>query len=108
MRQLQLSICLFLYNSILIFLTLNQALDTESEAQVKSALDKIMVGRTVLVIAHRLQTIQNAQLICVLEEGKIVEQGSHNELLQKKGKYYSLVMKNREKSIEEEDQVKDK
>lgn len=66
-----------------------------------------MVGRTTLVIAHRLKTIQNAQQILVLEEGNIVEQGSHNELLQKKGKYYSLVMKNREKSIEEEEPVKD-
>lgn len=65
-----------------------------------------MVGRTVLVIAHRMKTIQNAQLICVLEEGNIVEQGSHSQLLQKKGKYYRLVMRNREKSIEEKDPVK--
>ena len=67
------------------------ALDTESERLVQDALEKMMQNRTSVVIAHRLSTIQNADLIVVLSKGKIVEQGKHQELLEKKGTYYSLV-----------------
>jgi ATP-binding cassette, subfamily B, bacterial MsbA len=67
------------------------ALDTESERLVQDALEKMMQNRTSIVIAHRLSTIQNADKIVVLSKGKIVEQGKHQELLDKKGVYYSLV-----------------
>ncbi|MFM7595743.1 MAG: ABC transporter ATP-binding protein [Flavobacteriales bacterium] len=64
------------------------ALDTESERQVQVALDAIMKGKTSIVVAHRLSTIINADLIIVFKKGEIVESGSHLELLQKKGEYY--------------------
>lgn len=67
------------------------ALDTESERLVQDALEKMMKNRTSIVIAHRLSTIQNADNIVVLSKGKIVEQGKHQELLDQKGIYYSLV-----------------
>ena len=67
------------------------ALDTESEQLVQMALEKMMENRTSLVIAHRLSTIQKADLILVLQKGKIVEQGKHDELLAKKGEYFKLV-----------------
>ena len=67
------------------------ALDTESEQLVQIALEKMMENRTSLVIAHRLSTIQNADNIVVMRKGSIVEQGKHDELLDKKGEYYKLV-----------------
>lgn len=67
------------------------ALDTESEKLVQEALDRLMEGRTTLVIAHRLSTIKNADLICVMHEGRIVEQGTHDELLKIGGYYKHLV-----------------
>lgn len=67
------------------------ALDTESERLVQDALENMMKNRTSIVIAHRLSTIQNADEIVVLSKGKIVEQGKHQDLLNKKGVYYNLV-----------------
>lgn len=67
------------------------ALDTESERMVQDALDKMMENRTSLIIAHRLSTIQKADSIVVMEKGRIVETGTHQELLEKKGVYYKLV-----------------
>lgn len=67
------------------------ALDTESERLVQDALEKMMKNRTSVVIAHRLSTIQNADLIVVMQKGKIVEQGTHSELLAKQGMYKKLV-----------------
>lgn len=67
------------------------ALDTESERLVQDALEKMMKSRTSIVIAHRLSTIQNAHTIVVLQKGEIVEQGTHTELLAKKGAYKKLV-----------------
>lgn len=69
------------------------ALDTESERVVQEALDRLMVGRTTLVIAHRLSTVRHADVIAVVQEGAIVEQGSHDHLIAKGegGAYYSLV-----------------
>lgn len=67
------------------------ALDTESERLVQIALENMMKNRTSIVIAHRLSTIQNADIIIVMQKGKIVEQGKHQELLEKKGVYRKLV-----------------
>ncbi|XP_064599295.1 ATP-dependent translocase ABCB1-like isoform X2 [Liolophura sinensis] len=67
------------------------ALDSESEGVVQAALDKASQGRTTLVIAHRLSTVRNADVIYVLDEGQIVEEGKHEELMEKKGAYYQLV-----------------
>lgn len=67
------------------------ALDTESERAVQEALEKMMENRTSLVIAHRLSTIQKADLIVVMERGQIVEQGTHNELMEHSGVYRKLV-----------------
>ena len=68
------------------------ALDSESEKIVQDALDKAAQGRTTIVIAHRLSTIQNADQICVIMRGKIAERGTHDELLELKGFYYTLAM----------------
>ncbi|XP_031235861.1 phosphatidylcholine translocator ABCB4 isoform X1 [Mastomys coucha] len=67
------------------------ALDTESEAEVQAALDKAREGRTTIVIAHRLSTVRNADVIAGFEDGVIVEQGSHSELMKKEGIYFRLV-----------------
>lgn len=67
------------------------ALDTESEAVVQQALDRACTGRTTIVIAHRLSTIQNADVIASVEDGRVVELGTHLELMDKGGLYYELV-----------------
>ena len=76
---------------ILILDEATSALDTESEHLVQDALDKLMHGRTTLVIAHRLSTIKGADLICVMQDGRIIECGTHNELIAKQGAYKHLV-----------------
>ena len=75
---------------ILILDEATSALDTESERLVQSALETLIADRTVLVIAHRLSTIQKADMIIVMDEGRIVEQGNHDDLIAKKGLYSKL------------------
>jgi subfamily B ATP-binding cassette protein MsbA len=67
------------------------ALDTESEHLVQKALENMMKNRTSIVIAHRLSTIQNADTIIVMQQGQIIEKGSHEELIEKKGAYNALI-----------------
>ncbi len=78
--------------SILILDEATSALDTESERLVQEALERLMKDRTTIVIAHRLSTITNADLICVMQDGRIIESGTHNELLALGGHYHKLVM----------------
>lgn len=66
------------------------ALDTQSEKIVQAALDKARSGRTCITIAHRLTTVQNADVIYVLENGEVVEKGSHDELMERGKKYAKL------------------
>jgi subfamily B ATP-binding cassette protein MsbA len=66
------------------------ALDTESERHIQAALDHVMKGRTTLVIAHRLSTIEKADMILVMDQGKLVERGTHAQLLQANGYYARL------------------
>ncbi len=66
------------------------SIDTRTENLVQMGMDNLMKGRTTFVIAHRLSTVRNADLICVLDHGKIIEMGTHNELIQQHGTYYQL------------------
>ncbi|XP_064648001.1 ATP-dependent translocase ABCB1-like isoform X1 [Lineus longissimus] len=79
------------------------ALDTESESVVQAALDKVKQGRTTLVVAHRLSTIQNADIIVGIKDGQNVEQGTHSELMFREGLYYNLVMAQSKKKSKEEE-----
>lgn len=67
------------------------ALDSESEKWVQDALDRLMENRTAIMVAHRLSTVNQADKIVVLQDGQIVEQGTHNELIAKKGIYDNMV-----------------
>tara|TARA_B100000700_G_scaffold329508_1_gene451466 strand:+ start:303 stop:2072 length:1770 start_codon:yes stop_codon:yes gene_type:complete len=75
---------------ILILDEATSALDSESEIEVQQAIEHLMENRTTIVIAHRLSTIRNADRICVMEDGKIVEEGTHDDLLLKEGRYKKL------------------
>ena len=66
------------------------SIDTRTEALVQEGMDRLMNGRTTFVIAHRLSTVKNSDCIMVLEQGRIIERGSHDQLIEGKGRYYQL------------------
>lgn len=75
---------------VLILDEATSSIDTRTEALIERGMDSLMEGRTVFVIAHRLSTVKNSNAIMVLEKGKIIERGSHDELIEQKGRYYQL------------------
>ncbi len=75
---------------VLILDEATSSIDTRTEKQIEKGMDALMEGRTVFVIAHRLSTVRNAKAIMVLEHGKIIERGDHDDLISQKGKYYQL------------------
>ena len=75
---------------VLILDEATSSVDTRTEHLIEKGMDAIMENRTVFVIAHRLSTVRNAKAIMVLEKGEIIERGSHDELLEQKGRYYQL------------------
>lgn len=75
---------------VLILDEATSSIDTRTETLVQNGMDALMNGRTTFVIAHRLSTVRNSDCIMVLERGRIIERGSHEELLEKKGRYYQL------------------
>ena len=66
------------------------SIDTRTEKIVQEGMDRLMHGRTTFVIAHRLSTVRNSDCIMVLEQGRIIERGTHDQLLEQKGRYYQL------------------
>ena len=80
------------YAPVLILDEATSSIDTRTERLIEKGMDRLMAGRTVFVIAHRLSTVRNSDAIMVLEHGQIVERGDHDDLLAQKGKYYQLYM----------------
>ena len=75
---------------VLILDEATSSIDTRTERIVQDGMDKLMCGRTTFVIAHRLSTVRNSDCIMVLEQGRIIERGTHDELIEEKGRYYQL------------------
>ena len=75
---------------VLILDEATSSIDTRTELLIERGMDSLMEGRTVFVIAHRLSTVRNSNAIMVLEKGRIIERGDHEELLRRKGRYYEL------------------
>ncbi|MGJ9416670.1 peptidase domain-containing ABC transporter [Massilia sp. CMS3.1] len=92
-QRLCIARALYIDPRLLVFDEATSALDTQSESNIMANMEAILAGRTAVIIAHRLSTIMRADKIVVLFEGKIVEQGRHDELLARRGMYYELVQK---------------
>ena len=75
---------------VLILDEATSSIDTRTEKIVQNGMDKLMAGRTTFVIAHRLSTVRNSDCIVVLEQGRVIERGNHDKLIEKRGKYYQL------------------
>ena len=75
---------------VLILDEATSSIDSRTEKIVQDGMDKLMEGRTVFVIAHRLSTIRNSDVIMVMDQGRIIERGNHEKLMQEKGTYYQL------------------
>jgi len=92
-QRLAIARAIYFDPQILIFDEATSALDNESEQLVQDAIDRLLEGRTAIIVAHRLSTVRNADKIVVLDKGKIVEVGNHEQLMQKNGKYRELYTK---------------
>ncbi len=77
---------------VLILDEATSSIDTRTEQLVQEGMDRLMKGRTTFVIAHRLSTVRNSDCIMVLEQGRIIERGTHDQLIEEKGRYYQLYM----------------
>jgi len=95
-QRLSIARAILLNPRVLILDEATASLDTETELQIQSALDALVKGRTTIAIAHRLSTLRNADYLVVMDGGKVVEAGTHDELMEKKGMYYDLVKKHDE------------
>ena len=93
MQRLCIARALYHDPKLLIFDEATSSLDTQSESNILRSMQQIMEGRTAIVIAHRLSTIINSDKILVMYNGTIVEEGKHDELVDRKGMYYQLVRK---------------
>jgi ATP-binding cassette subfamily B protein len=91
--------------NILILDEATSSVDTRTERQIQAALDNLLQGRTSFVIAHRLSTIRNADQVLVLDNGEIIERGSHKSLLAAKGFYYDLYMTQFRRQLDAADEV---
>lgn len=80
---------------VLILDEATSSIDTRTEKLVQEGMDRLMKGRTTFVIAHRLSTVRNSDCIMVLEQGRIIERGTHDQLIEEKGKYYQLYTGNK-------------
>ena len=85
--------------SVLILDEATSSIDTRTELHIQEALLKLMEGRTSFIIAHRLNTIRDADTIMVIDHGQIIEQGSHDELIEQQGRYHSM-FSNQFKNVE--------
>ena len=80
---------------VLILDEATSSIDTRTEKLVQEGMDRLMKGRTTFVIAHRLSTVRNSDCIMVLEQGRIIERGTHDQLIEERGKYYQLYTGNK-------------
>ena len=76
--------------AVLVLDEATSSIDTRTEALIEKGMNRLMEGRTVFVIAHRLSTVRNANAILVIEDGRIIERGDHADLLRQRGRYYQL------------------
>ena len=90
LKRVALAAVLISEADLLILDEATSSIDTRTEALVQQGMDNLMEGRTVLVIAHRLSTIRNSKAIMVLDHGRIIERGDHEDLIAQKGTYYQL------------------